>query len=59
MNEKFTQYFQEQGFKEPTLIQKEVYPLLQAGKNVLGLAPTGSGKTLANCGSNSAVGQIA
>lgn len=47
MNEKFTQYFQEQGFKEPTLIQKEVYPLLQAGKNVLGLAPTGSGKTLA------------
>ena len=47
MNDIFEKHFKEQGFTEPTLIQKEVYPLLAQGKDVLGLSPTGSGKTLA------------
>ena len=47
MNDIFEKHFKEQGFTEPTLIQKEVYPLLAQGKDVLGLSPTGSGETLA------------
>lgn len=47
MNDIFEKHFKEQGFTEPTLIQKEVYPLLAQGKDILGLSPTGSGKTLA------------
>lgn len=47
MNEKFKQYFKEQGFNELTPIQQATQALLQAGENVLGIAPTGSGKTLA------------
>lgn len=47
MNPKFEEQFRQEGFTEPTLIQKYVYPKLVEGKNVVGLAPTGSGKTLA------------
>ena len=47
MNPKFEEQFRQEGFTEPTLIQKHVYPKLAEGKNVVGLAPTGSGKTLA------------
>ena len=47
MNDIFEKHFKEQGFTEPTLFQKEVYPLLAQRKDVLGLSPTGSGKTLA------------
>ena len=47
MNEKFKQYFKEQGFNELTPIQQATQEALQAGENVLGIAPTGSGKTLA------------
>ncbi|MBM6754087.1 DEAD/DEAH box helicase [Lactobacillus alvi] len=47
MEEKFTQHFQETGFKKLTAIQTEVAEPLAAGKSVLGIAPTGSGKTLA------------
>lgn len=47
MNPKFEEQFRQEGFIEPTLIQKYVYPKLAEGKNVVGLAPTGSGKTLA------------
>ena len=47
MNPKFEEQFRQEGFTEPTLIQKYVYPKLAEGKNVVGLAPTGSGKTLA------------
>ena len=47
MNEKFKQYFKEQGFTELTPIQQATQAPLQAGENVLGIAPTGSGKTLA------------
>ena len=47
MNEKFKHYFKEQGFNELTPIQQATQEALQAGENVLGIAPTGSGKTLA------------
>ncbi|AYC10467.1 DEAD-box ATP-dependent RNA helicase CshC [Ligilactobacillus salivarius] len=47
MNPKFEEQFRQEGFTEPTLIQKYVYLKLVEGKNVVGLAPTGSGKTLA------------
>ena len=47
MNPKFEEQFRQEGFTEPTLIQKYVYSKLAEGKNVVGLAPTGSGKTLA------------
>lgn len=47
MNEKFKQYFEEQGFTELTPIQQATYKALQNDENVLGIAPTGSGKTLA------------
>jgi len=36
----------EQGFKEPTLIQKKAIPLVIAGKDVIAGSATGSGKTL-------------
>jgi len=32
MNDIFEKHFKEQGFTEPTLIQKEVYPLLAQGE---------------------------
>ena len=35
------------GYNSPTNIQKEVLPVLLAGKNVVVKAPTGSGKTAA------------
>lgn len=35
------------GFKEPTPIQQQAIPLIQAGKDIVGLAQTGSGKTAA------------
>lgn len=47
MNEKFKQYFKEQGFTKLTPIQQATQAPLQEGENVLGIAPTGSGKTLA------------
>mmetsp|Transcript_19033 Transcript_19033/g.46742 ORF Transcript_19033/g.46742 Transcript_19033/m.46742 type:complete len:552 (+) Transcript_19033:167-1822(+) len=34
------------GFKRPTPIQAEAWPLVMAGKDVIGIAATGSGKTL-------------
>lgn len=37
----------EQGYKEPTLIQEKVIPLVLAGKDVIGSAQTGTGKTAA------------
>lgn len=39
--------FQEQGFKQPTLIQKQTYQAIKDGENLLALAKTGTGKTLA------------
>lgn len=47
MNEKFKQYFDEQGFEKLTPIQEATYEALANDENVLGIAPTGSGKTLA------------
>ncbi len=35
------------GFDRPTPIQSEAYPILIAGKDVVGIAQTGTGKTLA------------
>lgn len=35
------------GFEKPALIQSEVFEPINAGKNLVGIAPTGSGKTLA------------
>ncbi len=37
----------DEGFKEPTLIQEKVIPLVLAGKDVIGSAQTGTGKTAA------------
>ena len=39
--------FQRQGFKEPTAIQAQGWPLALSGFNMVGIAQTGSGKTLA------------
>ncbi|MBD3806970.1 DEAD/DEAH box helicase, partial [Sulfuricurvum sp.] len=33
------------GYTEPTLIQKEVIPLVLRGRDILGAAQTGTGKT--------------
>ncbi|MDR2049224.1 MAG: DEAD/DEAH box helicase [Treponema sp.] len=33
-------------YREPTTVQKEAWPLIADGENVLAVAPTGSGKTL-------------
>ena len=38
---------QRQGFKEPTAIQSQGWPLALSGVNMVGIAQTGSGKTLA------------
>ena len=35
------------GFEEPTPIQKEVFSLSRAGRDIIGIAQTGTGKTLA------------
>lgn len=37
----------ELGFERPTPVQEESYPIIMAGKNVVGIAQTGTGKTLA------------
>jgi ATP-dependent Lhr-like helicase len=33
-------------YREPTAVQKEAWPLVERGENILAVAPTGSGKTL-------------
>ena len=35
-----------QGFKEPTSIQAQGWPVALSGKDLVGIAQTGSGKTL-------------
>ncbi|EFC48155.1 predicted protein [Naegleria gruberi] len=39
--------FKEMNFKEPTAIQKQAWPIVMSGNDMIGLAETGSGKTLA------------
>ncbi|MDR0311973.1 MAG: DEAD/DEAH box helicase [Treponema sp.] len=39
------QWFSET-YGEPTLVQRDAWPLIASGKHVLAIAPTGSGKTL-------------
>lgn len=39
--------FRRQGFKEPTSIQAQGWPIALSGSNMVGIAQTGSGKTLA------------
>ncbi|CAG8577461.1 5685_t:CDS:2 [Paraglomus occultum] len=39
----------ESGFKEPTPIQSQGWPMALSGRDVVGIAETGSGKTLAYC----------
>lgn len=39
-------YVTVRGWKEPTLIQAHCWPVLNAGRDVIGIAETGSGKTL-------------
>ena len=38
-----------QGFKEPTPIQSQGWPMALSGRDVVGIAETGSGKTLTYC----------
>lgn len=38
---------QKQGFKAPTCIQAQGWPIAMSGSNIVGIAQTGSGKTLA------------
>ena len=40
------EYVTIRGWKEPTLIQSHCWPVLNAGRDVIGIAETGSGKTL-------------
>ncbi|CAK9088336.1 unnamed protein product [Durusdinium trenchii] len=40
------QFLKDAGFKAPTPIQAYTWPVLMAGKDVIGVAKTGSGKTL-------------
>ncbi len=35
------------GYQEPTPIQSEVFPIIRAGRNVVGISQTGTGKTFA------------
>ncbi len=37
------------GFKTPTPIQEQSFPVIMSGKDVVGIAQTGTGKTLAYC----------
>ncbi len=39
--------WEEKKFKDPSMIQTSLYPLITEGESVLGISPTGSGKTLA------------
>merc|ERR1711871_387209 len=39
-------YVSQKGFKEPSPIQKQCWPPLLSGRDVIGIAATGSGKTL-------------
>lgn len=39
--------WKKQSYKEPTLIQSTMYPILLEGESILGISPTGSGKTVA------------
>lgn len=45
--ESFKTVFDRVQYHTPTVIQKQAWPAILAGSNVLGIAPTGSGKTLA------------
>ena len=36
-----------EGFTQPTPIQAQCWPILQSGRDLIGVAETGSGKTLA------------
>merc|ERR1712071_462686 len=42
-----TEEIRRQGFKEPTAIQAQGWPIALSGSNMVGIAQTGSGKTLA------------
>lgn len=35
------------GFDEPTPVQKQAYPIIHDGKDIIAVSPTGSGKTIA------------
>jgi ATP-dependent RNA helicase DDX43 len=41
------QAFEKNGFKTPTAIQCQMWPILLSGHDTIGIAQTGSGKTLA------------
>lgn len=43
----FDAFFKEQGFKDPTTVQRKVVPALLSRKSVVVVSETGSGKTLA------------
>ena len=43
---RINQLIEQQGFKEPTPIQAQGWPIALSGNDLIGIAKTGSGKTL-------------
>ncbi len=47
LNKQLLTAIEEAGYQDPTEIQQKAIPVLQAGHDLLGIAPTGTGKTAA------------
>jgi ATP-dependent RNA helicase RhlE len=47
LNKQLLNAIAELGFTEPTPVQKEAFPIITSGKDVVGISQTGTGKTMA------------
>lgn len=47
LNKQLLNAITELGFTEPTPVQKEAFPIITSGKDVVGISQTGTGKTMA------------
>ncbi len=47
INKQLLNAVEDLGFKKPTPVQAEAFPVIRSGKNVIGISQTGTGKTLA------------